>query len=415
MKTHLEINQYHAFVGIDWADDKHDICLQDLATNKREFSVIEHKPKNIDTWANNLKKRFGGPIAVAVELSKGPIVYALLKYDFIVLIPVNPTTLAKYRTAFKPSRSKDDPTDAELALELMLRYPEKFIPLKPQSTNMRKLMYLVEQRRKLVDEKQRAVNQTIDTLKQYFPQAVEWFPTKDSRIFCRFMTRWPTLQQAQRAHKETLEDFFRSNYIRDTQKIAKRVNAIKEAMPLTEDEAVIDTHSLFMTALLERIICAMKHIKLFDHKIAELMKILPDAELFTGLLGAGACLSARLLSAFGEQRDRFTSAQQLQQYAGIAPVTQRSGKKSWVHWRWQCPKFVRQTFIEWASHSIYSSYWAKIFYLKKRELGSSHQAAVRALAFKWIRIVYRCWQDRKPYNEVRYLRALKDRGSPLLD
>ncbi len=190
------------------------------------------------------------------------------------------------------------------------------------------------------------------------------------------MTRWPTLQQAQRAHKDTLEDFFHSNYIRDIQKIAKRVNAIKEAIPLTEDEAVIDTHSLFMTALLERIICAMKHIKLFDHKIAELMKILPDAELFTGLPGAGACLSARLLSAFGEQRDRFTSAQQLQQYAGIAPVTERSGKKSWVHWRWQCPKFLRQTFIEWASHSIYSSYWD---------------------------------------NEVRYLRALKDRGSPLLD
>lgn len=173
MNTHLELNQYRAFVGIDWANDKHDICLQDLTTNKREFSVIKHKPKNIDTWANNLKKRFGGSIAVAVELSKGPIVYALLKYDFIVIVPVNPTTLAKYRTAFKPSRAKDDPTDAELALELMLRYPDKFKPLKPQSTDMRKLTYLVEQRRKLVDEKQRAVNQTIDTLKQYFPQAVE--------------------------------------------------------------------------------------------------------------------------------------------------------------------------------------------------------------------------------------------------
>ena len=205
----------------------------------------------------------------------------MLKYDFIVIIPINPTTLAKYRTAFKPSRAKDDPTDAELALDLMLRYPEKFKPLKPQSTNMRKLTYLVEQRRKLVDEKQRAVNQTIDTLKQYFPQAVEWFSKKDSRIFCRFMTRWPTLQHAQRAHKTTLEDFFRNNYICDAEKITKRVNAIKEAMPLTEDEAVIETHSMFMTALLERIICAMKSIKLFDHKSSELMKILPDAELFT--------------------------------------------------------------------------------------------------------------------------------------
>ena len=116
----------------------------------------------------------------------------------------------------------------------------------------------------------------------------------------------------------------------------------------------------------------------------------------------------------GEQRSRYSSPAQVQQYTGIAPVTERSGNKSWVHWRWQCPKFLRQTFVEWAALSIPHCYWAKAYYEQQRQRGASHQAAVRALAFKWIRIVYRCWQTRTPYNESVYLLALKRRGSPLI-
>ena len=101
-------------------------------------------------------------------------------------------------------------------------------------------------------------------------------------------------------------------------------------------------------------------------------------------------------------------------YAGIAPVTERSGNKCWVHWRLQCPKFQRQTCVEFAALSIPHCYWAKIYYEQQRARGSSHQAALRALAFKWIRIVHRCWQNRTPYDEAKYLNALKRHGSPLL-
>ncbi len=118
--------------------------------------------------------------------------------------------------------------------------------------------------------------------------------------------------------------------------------------------------------------------------------------------------------AFGEQRDRFKSAADIQKYSGVAPVTERSGQKHWVHWRLQCPKFLRQTFVEWAAQTINKSYWAGEYYRQQREKGCTYQAAVRALAFKWIRIIYRCWQTRTPYDESRYLRALKRRGSPLI-
>jgi AMP-binding enzyme/Transposase len=103
--------KYTAFVGLDWADAKHDICLQAAGRDRREFDCFAHRTERIEEWALALQQRFGGRIAVALELSKGPIVYALQKYDFLVLFPINPSTLAKYRQAFQPSRAKDDPVD----------------------------------------------------------------------------------------------------------------------------------------------------------------------------------------------------------------------------------------------------------------------------------------------------------------
>jgi len=135
--TPLPSQQFAAYVGIDWADTKHDICIQAADGGKRVFECVVHQVSRIDEWAKSMRQRYGTPIAVALELAKGPIVAALQKYDFFVLFPINPSTLAKYREAFKPSRAKDDPTDAQLALELLLHHPERFAPLKPQSVPMR--------------------------------------------------------------------------------------------------------------------------------------------------------------------------------------------------------------------------------------------------------------------------------------
>ena len=128
---------FTAYIGIDWADSKHDACLQAAGSEQREFTCFSHQVDSIEAWAHSMHQRFGGPIAVVLELSKGPIVYALQKYEFFVLFPVNPSMLAKYREAFMPSRAKDDPTDAELALDLLMRHPERFKVLQPQSVEMR--------------------------------------------------------------------------------------------------------------------------------------------------------------------------------------------------------------------------------------------------------------------------------------
>ncbi len=405
---------FKAYVGIDWADKKHDVCIQEAESDTRELGRFVHQVDRIEHWARSMHERFGGPIAVALELSEGPIVYALQKYDFLMLFPINPTSLAKYRETFKPSGAKDDPTDAELAVDLLVRHPERFKPLKPQSVGMRKLMYLVEQRRRLVEDKKRFTNRLCHALKQYYPQAVQWFEQRDTVLFCDFLTRWPTLKHVKRARRTSLATFFKAHNVRFARVIERRIEAIKTAQPLTEDEAVIDAHRLQVEAVVGQLRATLEAIARFEEAIAATAAALPDYKLFSPLPGAGPTYAPRLLAAMGEDRERFGAAAELQRCSGIAPVTQRSGQKTWVHWRWKCPKFLRQTFVEWAAQTINKSAWAGAYYRQQRAKGSSHQAAVRALAFKWIRILYRCWQDRVPYDESKYLEALRRRGSPLL-
>ena len=406
--------EFTAIIGIDWADTKHDICIQAAGSEEREFDRIVHHPEHIEQWAHEVYKRFGGPIAVILELSKGPIVSALQKHDFFVLFPVNPSMLAKYRQAFKPSRAKDDPSDAELAVDLVLRHRDRFKPLQPQSVEMRSLVHLVEKRRRLVEDRKRFSNRLISTLKAYYRQAIEWFSHKETFVFCAFITRWPTLKQVKRARRSTLERFFSEHRVRRPKIIEARIQAIQEATALTDDPAVIIPCTLEALALAEQLRTTIELIKQFDEAIAVLAPSMPDYTLFASLPGAGIVFTPRLLAAFGEDRDRFQNAAEVQQHCGVAPVTERSGQKSWVHWRWQYPTFVRQTFVEWAAKTISRSFWAGVYYQQQRNKGATHQMAVRALAFKWIRILYRCWQSHTPYDESAYLKALQHRGSPLL-
>lgn len=408
--------EFAAFIGIDWANAKHDICLQSADTDKREFDVLTHRPDSIEQWACALRQRFQNRrLAVCLELTKGPLVYALQKYDFLVLFPVNPSTLAKYREAFKPSHAKDDPTDAELQLELLMRHRDKLKSLKPQSASMRTLERLVEQRRCLVDDRVRITNRLCDALKQYYPQALSWFQERDTTVFCDFLTRWPTLRRVKGARKSTLEAFFGEHNVRSPPLVRERLCAIKAATALTEDTAVITPNQLLVEVLVAQLRVTLEAIERFDAAISATSRTLPDYPLFAALPGAGPVLAPRLLAAFGERREHYQSAAEIQKYTGIAPVIERSGQKTWVHWRLQCPTFLRQTFVEWAAQTVPRSFWAGAYYRQQRAKGSSHNAALRALAFKWIRILYRCWQTRTPYDESTYLNALKRRGSPLLN
>lgn len=272
--------QFAALIGIDWAHAKHDICLQPGTHAAREHSVLKHTPEAIDAWVRELRQRFGKqPIAIALELDKGPLVYALQKYDGFVLFPVNPNLLAKYREAFTPSKAKDDPTDAELALELLVRHREALTCLTPQSAPMRALIQLVHDRRRLVHDRVRVSNRLTNTLKNYFPQALDWFPDKATVVFCDFLSRWPTLKQARRARKTALQAFFREHNVRYPQVITQRIDAIRSAMPLTEDPAIIQPQALLVSALVAQLRTVLAAIEQFDSAIADNLQPAPRLRL----------------------------------------------------------------------------------------------------------------------------------------
>lgn len=165
-------------------------------------------------------------------------------------------------------------------------------------------------------------------------------------------------------------------------KTPARIASIRDAIPLTNDDSLIVPDQAFVVALAKQMLVLIDNIREYDTQISNLFTNMEDASIFISLPGTGTCLAPRLLAALGEDKSRFNSAQEIQNYAGLSPVTERSDQKNWVHWRWQCSKFIRQSFIEWAAKSVGQSYWAGLYYAQQKAKGNSHQSAVRALAYK---------------------------------
>jgi Transposase len=243
-----------ACVGIAWADAKQALCLQAAGTTTREASSLDHIPEAIEAWVCTLRQRFGGhPVAVCLELNKGPMVAALRTYAFLVLFPVNPLTLARDREAFTPSRAKDDPTDAALQRERLLKHRDKLQPLQPQSPQRRAREPLVASRRRLVGEKVRMTTRLTRALKNSFPHVLRWFEDKETGIFCDFLSRWPPLKAVPRARRATREAFFRAHHVRSAEVLTQRLQAIQAATPLTTDEGIMTPHALLGQALVAQL------------------------------------------------------------------------------------------------------------------------------------------------------------------
>lgn len=409
------MTDFAAFVGIDWADKQHALCLCDAASGRVEKAKLKQSPEAISEWAAQLRASYGGrPVAVCLEQSRGPLIYALLRYDFVVLFPVPPKTLAQYREAFAPSRAKDDPSDAALLLELLMAHRDRLRPWRADDERTRTLQLLVEHRRRLVSDRTRVSNRLTALLKAYFPQALSWLPDLRTDLACDFLLRWPSLGALKGVRRATLLQFFRAHNSARPGKLEERVRAIRESIPLVTDAAVINSSVLMVKALASQMKTALAAIHEFDAEIEGLCATHEDFELFASLPGAGEVYAARLLAAMGTDRGRWASADEVARYTGVAPVVERSGRSCWVRWRYFCPKFLRQSFHEFAGESIRHSFWARAYYEQQRERGKDHQAATRALAYKWIRIIFRCWQTRTPYDEVTYLESLRRKGSPLL-
>ncbi len=387
--------EFTALIGLDWGDKSHAIALEP-AGGSTETSTLEHSAETLHQWLDQLEQRFGArQVAIAIETDQGAVVYALLERPWITLFPIHPATSTRHRTMFRPSGAADDLPDALVLLSLLQHHRPRLRPLQLDDETTRTLARLVEARRKAVDRRTLLLNQLVSTLKNYFPQALE-LVGEDlcTDMALDFLSKWPRLIDVQAAKPATLKSFYHRHNVRRPQLIQKRLDRVRSARLLTRDSAVIEVSVRVVRLLVAELRVLVEHITAFESAIAQDFARHPEKAFFSELPGAGPTLAPR-------------------RYFGVAPVTEKSGSRAWIHWRWNAPTFTRQTLVEWAGQTIVFCPWAKAYYERQRAKGSAHHAILRALAFKWLRVLWRCWQKRQPYNEEQFLRQLEKRRSPI--
>ena len=252
-------NKQHSFaalVAFDWADQKHVGALA-LAGKEAEVETfqLEQSPQPIDDWAAAIRKRFQGrSVAVCLEQSKGALIYALMKYDFLVLYPINPKQLARFREALVPSGAKDDPGDAALLLELLATHRDRLHAWQPDDARTRLIGQLVEDRRALVAQRTRLMNALKSRLKQYYPLALEVLGELDTELACRFLTRWSSLEKLQQEDPQTIADFYRTMHCQHPKLIHQRLEKIAGATPLVTDSAVVSSGQMLVQSLASQLL-----------------------------------------------------------------------------------------------------------------------------------------------------------------
>ena len=288
-----------AWIGLDWADQQHVGCLYDVASGQQESFRLETCAEAIPLWLAQLRQRYGGqPVAIVLEQRRGALIHALLGCDFVILYPINPQSLAKYRQAYFGSGAKSDAADAPLLMELVRHRPDRFHPWQPDDPETRSLQLLTEGRRRWVDQQTALTNQLTQLLKGYYPQALELAGELSSPGACQFLKRWPTLAALQKARPSQIRQHYQKYGRLPAEEQQRRLERIRQAQPLTEDPAVVLHGSLMLQALVDQLLPLFDTLRKFEQQIAALFAQHPDRPLFDHLPGAGKVLFPPSASCF---------------------------------------------------------------------------------------------------------------------
>ena len=404
--------QTSILVGIDWADQVHAFHL--IGPDGTVVSGnLDQSPEAIELWLVGLQKKYPeARLDVCLETSRGALINALLQYPMVTVYPVNPDALANYRKAFNHGGGKSDPVDAKLILQYLQHYRDQLRPLQIDQPLTRELASLCIDRRRLVQQRVKLSNELKSLLKIYFPAILLLKPAKMYAAFIvALLLKFATLKEVQTAGPTKLRNCFFGIGIKA--KAEARIETLMNAKPLTTDEVILRTSGRRAQAICGQLQSINKSVKAYDQEIETLVKTHADYQTFASLPAGSSNTRARLIVALGDDRERYGNAEGLQCASGIAPLTTQSGKLRYVSGRWACSKFLRQTFHEYAGLSIAKCRWAKAFYDSQLKKGKSSATAKRALAYKWIRIIYRLWQTGDVYDDARYEARLLASGSPL--
>lgn len=395
-------------VGIDWASAKHDICVIDAAGEVVRQEQIEQSTKTIDAWVQELLEKAGGrPIAIALEQSKGALFYALMNREGVYLFPINPQQFAAYRRSFSNIDAKDDTTEALLLARFLFERRRDIRMWEPDDEATRLVSHLAQARRDAVDERTRMSLQLRDLVAKYYPVlfTITQNCLSDSQALLAVVKKWPDPAALKRARLCDITRTLAEHGVRKTN-AAEMAEKLRAAPLHCRDQAVAKVCAMKACDLAKHLVLANQTVADYDEALQAAVASHPDRQLFEPVRGLGNALMPRVIAAFGSRRDRFADAQEVTNFTGTSPVCRQSGKMRKVVRRRACNKFLMQTFHELAASTIHWTSWAKAFYQYQKQRGMKHHAVLRKLARCWVRILYRVWKDRIPYDDARYQQAM---------
>jgi transposase len=388
------------YVGIDWAEQKHDICVQAADGRVLTEFKIKHNWHGFERLRTTLKAL--EPLEINLERSDGLLVDWLVSQGWPIFV-TPPTVVAKRR----PRRSKDDGSDARLLATLRRVKDEDSRPLVVQSALVEELRQVAQAFDQLQTQQHRMTNQLRQVLKQYYPVAANLFTELHAPLSLAFLTAYPTPEAARSASREDLQTFFEQQQYRWMDKVDAIYQQLQQPMLSARVLAGYMSHMAALVAMLQTLHEQLRELK---RRLKTLFAAHPEATWWQTFPGAGPLTSARLLATIGDQRDRFPSAPSLQALAGTVPVTRRSGKKSVVEFRMACSKPLRKAVTDLARNSVRKGGWSRSYFHDQLARGHSPTRAYRALANRWLKIIWTLWQRREPYNEICHVANRSRRG-----
>ena len=384
------------FAGLDWAVHTHAVCVIDTTGAVRERFEIAHDREGLAELMRRLS-RFGLSVRIAIERPSGLIVDALVDAGHQVF-PIHPNAVKASRPRYRSHGAKSDASDAYLLADLLRTDGHRWRALAPQSDAIRALRALVRSRDDLVGARVAAANQLSSTLQAFWPGAACIFADIASPIGLAFLRRYPSPSSAKRLSEAQLLRFCQRQHYsgrRSAAALLGRLRAAAAGHVGAQTEQAMTQVVRSLVAVLESIV---KHIAELTRRIERFMNSLPDGLLMMSFPRAGQVCAAQILAELGDVRERFPSADRLAAEAGAVPVTYQSGKTRSVAFRWACNHRLRQAVTCLADNSRHANEWAKGIYQAARARGCDHTHAVRILARAWLRVIWRAWTDRKPYD-----------------
>ncbi len=405
-----EETQTKCWAGIDWGGEEHSVHVVH-ADGRRESWRVPHEPGALDELARRLKAT-PGLVGVAVEIDRGVLVAALLQRN-VPVHAVNPKMAACWREGRTVAGSKDDDGDASSLAE-GFRDHEPYLPaLRPDDALTRTLAGLSEDEAKFVKERAGLLRSLKSALKAYFPAFLDWFEDLSWTIALDFLEAFPTARALADAPDKKVFGFFKARRAGLPPDRQERIRNRASALDWPADPVDVEVLSRRAKCIARQIRALNKEIRAYRKEIDALFAAHPDSAIFASLPGAAEKTAPRLLGCFGADRGRYAGAEPLEALSGCAPVTQRSGKRTSVVFRRACQKHFRTVMFQFAHNSLLKCEWARRCYDLARARGQNRARALRTVGQKWLRIIYRMWQDGVPYDEARHMRSLAKRGSPL--